>query len=117
MRVHLGTDTACLPITWGLWLPQASIDDPARRTGGGPTRMSVEPDWERVTGLFDELIDFTAGERERVLSSMTTTDAAIVREVRSLLVAHDAADGRLDRPLLVRLSSSSVEALLPVDPL
>ena len=32
VSVHLGTDTACLPLTWGLYLPQAWIDDPARRT-------------------------------------------------------------------------------------
>ncbi len=32
VSVHLGTDTACLPLTWGLYLPQSWIDDPARRT-------------------------------------------------------------------------------------
>ena len=32
VSVHLGTDTACLPLTWGLYLPQAWIDDPVRRT-------------------------------------------------------------------------------------
>ena len=32
VSVHLGTDTACLPLTWGLYLPQAWVDDPARRT-------------------------------------------------------------------------------------
>lgn len=32
VSVHLGTDTACLPLTWGLYLPQAWIDDPLRRT-------------------------------------------------------------------------------------
>ena len=31
VSVHLGTDTACLPLTWGLYLPQDWIDDPARR--------------------------------------------------------------------------------------
>lgn len=31
VSVHLGTDTACLPLTWGLYLPQAWIDDPGRR--------------------------------------------------------------------------------------
>ena len=31
VSVHLGTETACLPLTWGLYLPQAWIDDPARR--------------------------------------------------------------------------------------
>ncbi len=31
VSVHLGTDTACLPLTWGLYLPQSWIDDPARR--------------------------------------------------------------------------------------
>ena len=32
VSVHLGTDAACLPLTWGLYLPQAWIDDPVRRT-------------------------------------------------------------------------------------
>ena len=32
VSVHLGTGTTCLPLTWGLYLPQAWIDDPARRT-------------------------------------------------------------------------------------
>ena len=31
MSLHLGTDTTCLPLTWGLYLPQAWIDDPVRR--------------------------------------------------------------------------------------
>jgi SRSO17 transposase len=31
VSVHLGTDHACLPLTWGLYLPQAWIDDPDRR--------------------------------------------------------------------------------------
>ena len=31
VSLHLGTDTTCLPLTWGLYLPQAWIDDPARR--------------------------------------------------------------------------------------
>ena len=31
VSVHLGTETACLPLTWGLYLPQAWIDDPGRR--------------------------------------------------------------------------------------
>lgn len=31
VSVHLGTATACLPLTWGLYLPQAWIDDPVRR--------------------------------------------------------------------------------------
>ena len=31
VSVHLGTDAACLPLTWGLYLPQAWIDDPVRR--------------------------------------------------------------------------------------
>ena len=31
VSVHLGTDTACLPLTWGLYLPQSWIDDPVRR--------------------------------------------------------------------------------------
>ena len=32
VSVHLGTDVACLPLTWGLYLPPAWIDDPVRRT-------------------------------------------------------------------------------------
>ena len=32
VSVPLGTDTTCLPLTWGLYLPQAWIDDPVRRT-------------------------------------------------------------------------------------
>ena len=31
VSVHLGTHTACLPLTWGLYLPQSWIDDAARR--------------------------------------------------------------------------------------
>jgi len=31
VSLHLGTDTTCLPLTWGLYLPQAWVDDPARR--------------------------------------------------------------------------------------
>ena len=31
VSVHLGTAHACLPLTWGLYLPQSWIDDPGRR--------------------------------------------------------------------------------------
>src|SRR3989304_3943678 len=31
VSVHLGTDAACLPLTWALYLPEAWIGDPAPR--------------------------------------------------------------------------------------
>lgn len=35
VSVHLGTDAACLPLTWALYLPEAWIGDPARRAEVG----------------------------------------------------------------------------------
>jgi serine/threonine protein kinase len=77
--------------------------------------MSTDAHWPRVTALFDELLDATDGERERVLARHVGDGAAVVAEVRTLLTAHHAADGRFDRPVLTRLTSSQVEALAPPD--
>lgn len=78
--------------------------------------MSDAADWQRVTALFDEVVDISTAERERVFAGVTTADAAVVREVRSLLSAHHAADGRLDRPSALRFSPATVAAFSAIDP-
>jgi SRSO17 transposase len=47
VSIHLGTDTACVPLTWALFLPEAWIGDPARRAGVGipaATAYQTKPD-------------------------------------------------------------------------
>ncbi|MEQ1692480.1 MAG: serine/threonine-protein kinase, partial [Gemmatimonas sp.] len=78
---------------------------------------TIEPRWEQVTSLFDTLMDATFEERELALKRAASDDEWVVGEVRSLLAANDAADGRFDQSALSRLSPGEVEALAPPDAL
>lgn len=77
--------------------------------------MDIDTHWQRVTALFGELLDEPDDERERVLLSRAEGDALLVSEVRTLLRAHSAADGRFDKPVLTRLSRAEMEAIAPPD--
>ena len=73
--------------------------------------------WERVTALFEVLIDATTDEREHTLRAHDADDGWVIEEVRSLLDANDAADGRFDQHAMSRMSRGEIKALLPPDAL
>ena len=78
---------------------------------------TTESRWEQVTTLFESLMDVSVDVREQALGAHAVGDDWIVREVRSLLAANDAADGRFDQSAISRLSPGQVEALAPPDAL
>ena len=52
--------------------------------------------WERVQAIFEEAIEAPPAEREALLASACGDDTELLREVGSLLVAHEAADAFLE---------------------
>ena len=58
VSLHLSTDTTCLPLTWGLYLPQAWIDDPTRRAAA---RVPDEVEYRTKNELALEALDRVRG--------------------------------------------------------
>ncbi|HEX6309519.1 MAG TPA: protein kinase [Longimicrobiales bacterium] len=52
---------------------------------------------ERVRALFEEALPLSPAERSALLAARSGGDAALEREVASLLAAHESADGAFDR--------------------
>jgi len=64
VSVHLGTDTTCLPLTWGLYLPQTWIDDPARRAAARvPDDIGYLTKNELALAALDRVSDWGVGTR------------------------------------------------------
>ena len=64
VSVHLGTDTACLPLTWGLYLPQTWIDDPGRRTAARiPDTVTYHTKNELALAALDRVRAWGVGPR------------------------------------------------------
>ena len=64
VSVHLGTDVACLPLTWGLYLPQAWIDDPVRRTAARvPDDVRYQTKNELALAALDRVRTWGVGTR------------------------------------------------------
>lgn len=64
VSVHLGTDTACLPLTWGLYLPQSWIDDPARRAAARvPDDIRYQTKNELALAALDRVRGWGVGAR------------------------------------------------------
>ena len=64
VSVHLGTDTACLPLTWGLYLPQAWIDDPGRRAAARvPETITYQTKGELALAALDRAQAWGVGAR------------------------------------------------------
>ena len=64
VSVHLGTDTACLPLTWGLYLPQRWIDDAARRaTARVPADIRYQTKNELALAALDRVRAWGVGTR------------------------------------------------------
>ncbi len=53
------------------------------------TTASEEADWQRLRALFDELSPLAAAPRESHIHEVCNGDAALERELRALLAAHD----------------------------
>jgi serine/threonine-protein kinase len=58
--------------------------------------VTGDPRWSEVRGLFEELVDLSAGERESRLTGVS--DAELAARVRHLLDADSAAGGFLETP-------------------
>lgn len=64
VSVHLGTDTACLPLTWGLYLPQSWIDDPVRRAAAHvPVSITYQTKGELALAALDRARAWGVGPR------------------------------------------------------
>ena len=64
VSVHLGTDTACLPLTWGLYLPQTWIDDPVRRAAARvPETLTYQTKGELALAALDRVRAWGVGAR------------------------------------------------------
>lgn len=64
VSVHLGTDHACLPLTWGLYLPQPWIDDPARRTAARvPDTVTYQTKADLALAALDRVRTWGVGAR------------------------------------------------------
>ena len=62
--VHLGTDAACLPLTWGRYMPQAWIDDPVRRTAARvPDDVRYQTKNELALAALDRVRTWGVGTR------------------------------------------------------
>ena len=57
----------------------------------------IDERWRRVKALFQEAVERPAEERHAFLASATAEDAALRREVESLLAADTPDAGFLDR--------------------
>ncbi len=67
--------------------------------------------WRRVKQLFDTAVDRRPPERARYLDTACGPDAALRREVESLLAAHDAAGCFLETPALESQARELIDAL------
>lgn len=64
VSVHLGTDRACLPLTWGLYLPQSWIEDPVRRTAARvPDDVRYQTKNELALAALDRVRTWGVGAR------------------------------------------------------
>ena len=64
VSVHLGTTHACLPLTWGLYLPQTWIDDPVRRAAAHvPDAITYQTKGELALAALDRVRAWGVGAR------------------------------------------------------
>ena len=64
VSVHLGTDRACLPLTWGLFLPEAWITDADRRTAARiPDHVTYQTKGELALAALDRVRTWGVGPR------------------------------------------------------
>ena len=73
--------------------PEPAGESPRPREPGAPPER-----WARVGERFHEALALDADERAHFLASLEQEDAALAREVRSLLGAHEQASGFLAGP-------------------
>jgi SRSO17 transposase len=64
VSVHLGTDHACLPLTWGLYLPESWIDDLERRAAAHvPDAVTYQTKGELALAALDRVRTWGIGAR------------------------------------------------------
>ena len=86
VSVHLGTDTTCLPLAWELYLPQAWIDDPARRAAARvPAEVRYQTKNELALAALDRVRAWGVGARVVLADAGYGTS----HEFRAALTARD----------------------------
>ena len=64
VSLHLGTDRACLPLTWALYLPESWIGDPARRAAAHvPETVTYQTKGELALAALDRVHAWGVGAR------------------------------------------------------
>jgi SRSO17 transposase len=64
VSLHLGTDHACLPLTWELYLPESWIDDPERRAAAHvPETVTYQTKGELALAALDRVRTWGVGAR------------------------------------------------------
>ena len=68
--------------------------------------------WQQVSGIFDQALDLSSGERARFVAEACGSDRELLAEVEAMLAAHHRHDGFLDQPA----GELAADILLPHDP-
>jgi len=64
VSLHLGTETACVPLTWALYLPEAWVPDRARRAEVGiPVDVTYRTKSELALACLDTVLGWGLGKR------------------------------------------------------
>ena len=71
--------------------------------------MSDAERWQRVKGIFEEALERPPEARDEFLSTACGDNADLQGEVRSLLAAHDDAEGFLSRPAVAIPAAPEIE--------
>jgi serine/threonine-protein kinase len=66
-------------------------------------------DWSKVKTIFDSAVLLREQERGAYLKNACAGDAALLREVKDLLAASDAAEGFMDRPFASEIAEKLAE--------
>ncbi|MBZ5593614.1 MAG: protein kinase [Acidobacteriia bacterium] len=75
----------------------------------------MNPDaWRQISDVFSDCLKRSAGDRERFLADLETTQPEIVREVRELLANYDEDQAFLEQPGIDQLTSWEAETADPI---
>jgi eukaryotic-like serine/threonine-protein kinase len=79
-----------------------------------PANSDISDRWQRVEQLFYAALDEPAERRDAFLRRACGSDVELLREVKSLLTAHDAGDQLLERPAIAQIGLADGPAKLSI---
>src|SRR4051794_30870325 len=79
-----------------------------------PANSDLSDRWQRVEQLFYAALDEPAERRETFLTRACGSDLELLREVNSLLTAHDAGNKLLERPAIAQIGLVDGPATLSI---